>query len=136
MLPAIVLALLRERIETFEQLQILLLLLREPDRDWGIQRVASDLRIDAALVTESFEHLRRVGLLEARGSGEALTVHLGPSDPALRPACEALARAFVESPAEVMRTLNANAVERVRTSAMRAFASAFILDGKGKKSDG
>ena len=47
-----------------------------------------------------------------------------------------LAESYDENRLEVINLMNTNAIERVRTSAMRAFANSFLLGGGGKKNDG
>ena len=55
-----------------------------------------------------------------------------PANPDLAHAVEVLARVYETDRAALMNVMNASAIERLRTKAMRAFADAFIIRKKDK----
>ena len=125
-------ALLADRIESFEQLETLLLLRQHRDQAWTPKSVGEKLGIAATTAAEALEHLCRKNLLDDRVDGEALRFRYAPATPDLDGAVSALARAYGERRLEVMTLVSANAVARVRTSATRMFADAFLI-GRRKK---
>lgn len=128
-------ALLRERIEAFEHLEILRKLHRQPDERWAPQAIADQLRISYALAEAALEHLTRHQLLATSSSPgeEGPLFAYSPKDPALATTVDKLVRAYDDSILEIMKLMSANAIERARTKALHFFADAFIL---GKKRDG
>jgi hypothetical protein len=126
-------SLLRDCIESFEQLEVLLLLHGTPDQTWAPDAVttASRLNLSEEAVADALAHLRRWKLVE----GEARLYRYSPAN-RLDATVRALATAYEDDRLEVMRLMNQNALERVRTSALRAFADAFFVGGGGKKNDG
>jgi hypothetical protein len=126
-------ALLRDRIESFEQLEILLLLRRMHGDTLAPNAVERELNLGSIDVAKALEDLCRGNLIEVRAGGEAPLFIYGPGTPRLEAAVNDLAKAYDDNRLEVMKLMNRYAIERVRTSAMRAFADAFILGGGGKK---
>lgn len=129
-------ALLYDCIESFEQLGILLLLQRRRGDEWAPASVAGELNLDSDVAKKALEHLCRRNLVAARVEGKAAFFRYGPGNPALESAVSGLAEAYQESLLEVMQLMNKNAIERVRTSALRTFADAFLIGGGGSKKDG
>lgn len=134
MIPDDVQTLLRDCIESFEQLEILLLLLKRPGETWAPDAVATAIKLslseDAA--AEALAHLRRWNLIEGEARGRYRYNPANRLDATIR----ALATVYEDERLEVMRLMNQNAIERVRTSALRAFSDAFFVGGGGKKKDG
>ena len=128
-------ALLRDHIESFEQLEILLLLHRRAGDTLDSDSIAVELKLDFDTVTEALGHLCR-GRLVVRVEGEARVFRYGPDRPGMDAAVSNLAESYDENRLDVINLMNTNAIERVRTSAMRAFANSFLLGGGGKKNDG
>jgi predicted ArsR family transcriptional regulator len=123
-LPADVQALLRERIDSYEQLQILLQLFQDR-RDWSAHALAAHLRLSAALISEALAALVARGLVAAARE---------PPQPDYRyasgqhdTAVAGLASAYQEQPLGVVRMLTEQSIERVRADALRAFADAFVF---------
>jgi hypothetical protein len=73
------------------------------------------------------EHLAAQGML--RVAAHASTLHYD-REPVLQPIVEALLRVYDESRLELMSIMSSNAIDRVRTGALRAFANAFVLSRK------
>lgn len=130
-LPDDVCRLLLEEIEGYEQLEILLLLRERALEDWSRERIGERLGIDAASVAGALAHLVARRLLEAR-PGPAF--RYGPRTPALSDAVGKLAEAYAdERRLQVMRVMNASAMQRLRHGAARVFADAFVLGKEGGK---
>lgn len=131
-LRAAVLELLDKRIESFEQLEILLLLRSGSDRSWTAQEVGKHVR-QPGHAEEALSALRAAGLVQAVTTGSQPHYVYSPLAPQLDAAVGELARQYREQPIAVMRTLSTNSIRRMRTTAARAFAEAF---GLRKKEDG
>lgn len=128
--------LLRARIESFEQLEVLLLLHRRADEGWTAASVSGELHIGVPVASDALDHLCRGNLLDVRVGKDALVFRFAPGTPELASAVELLVTRHQERRLDVVRMLSAHAMERVRTSAIRLFADAFLIgsaSGKGKK---
>lgn len=130
-LPQAVLLLLHERITTFEQLEIMLLLRAHPEKEWNAPTLSATTGIPIELTHESLMKLAAGGLLEPSGSGP-IAFRFRPRQPDIGEAIDALALAYHEQRALVMSTMSMNAIERIRSGTIRAFADSFVL---GKKKD-
>jgi hypothetical protein len=130
-----VLALLRAHIESYEHLAILLLLFREQLRDWSEAELATTLHIPSQLAVTALQGLCSAGLLRVVAAGPtgqygSASRYGYASAGDIDATIERLALAFTDNPAQVVKVLNANAIEKVRASALRAFADAFVLQKK------
>jgi hypothetical protein len=126
-LPESVQALLRQHLESYEHLQLLLLLSREPDGVWTVEDLSTRLNIPTPLVTAALASLQACWLVEARTLANGLRYVYAPKDPALEPTVRRLAREYDERTIQIIKLMSANAIERLRSAALRAFADAFIL---------
>lgn len=130
-LPPAVRAFLREHIETYEQLELLLLLQRQPLEAWSARRLAERRSYTLDLVEEALEGLARTRTIErAASTGE---VRYAPLDSVQRATIDALAAAYERNPLAIIKLMSANSIERVRTAAIHTFADAFVI---GRKKDG
>jgi len=128
-IAVVVQQLLRDHVESYEQLECLLLLGRTHPRSWTVDDVATELHSGPAIVADALAHLRQAELVDASTTdGQTRFVYVGPPD-----LIEALWHAYATNRLEIMSLMTANSLERVRTSALRTFASAFFLR---RKSDG
>jgi predicted transcriptional regulator len=128
-------ALLRDHVESYEQLEVLLLLRAEVGVPWTPDAVAERLRIDMGSAESALQHLATHGLVELqRQTGVTDRFCYKPQTSALATAAAALAQAYEERRAAVMALLSANAIERVRASVLHTFAEAFRL--RKRKPDG
>jgi hypothetical protein len=123
---------LLENVESYEQLQSLLLIAKAPDRKWTAQQVAESSGLTLASAQAVLEHLARRRLLVCRSEGDAL-VHEYRSDQ--DEVVRRLERISASQLHVVLSWMNANALERVRSEAIKTFADAFLM-GKKKKPDG
>jgi hypothetical protein len=129
-LPESVRRLLRDRLKGFEQLEVLLLLHRFPDRRWTAPATSAEVHLAAELVADALGALMKYGLVE----GDGIEYCYGPADPTIASAVEDLALACRERRVAVMSQLSRNAIERIRSGSVQTFADAFVL-GK-RKHDG
>lgn len=124
--------LLRERIESFEQLEVLLLLRREGDQSWTAEAIGERLNLSPAAVVEALEHLCRVSLASKQHGNSAPMFRYGGGALGLDSSVDRLATLHADERLLIMGTLNSNAIERVRNLAVRRFADAFVIK-RGKK---
>jgi hypothetical protein len=118
--------LLHDHVATYEQLEVLLLF-GESAEERTAAGVAAAVGIAEPLAGDILEGFAQSGVLGGSGAGPAARYRAVDRD-----AIEALCDAHRRNRLTVMNLMSANALERLRTSALRAFASAFLL---GKKDD-
>lgn len=125
-IPPEVHVLLREHVCTFEEIEILLLLLGDPRKPWSADAIVGALRLDWQTAIEALEALSRGGLIAERAGPDPAFVYR-PGNAGREAAIAWLAGCWKEGGVEIARILNANAIDRVRRSALRTFADAFLL---------
>jgi len=132
-LPEDVRALLHEHIESYEQLEVLLLLRRERYEEWTVAGLATRLHIREELVGSALDGLKASGLVSTTAAAPALRVAYRPASSGLDAAADRLDREYAEHPIRIIQLMSANAIDRVRTAALHTFADAFVLkkDKKG-----
>lgn len=133
-LPEDVRALLHEHIESYEQLEVLLLLRRERYEEWTLAALATRLHVREELIGAALERLESGGLVAAVKAALAVRFAYRPGNPGLDAAAGRLDREYAERPIRIIQLMSANAIERVRTAALHGFADAFVL--KKKDDDG
>jgi hypothetical protein len=125
-LPGDVSRLLYEHVHTYEQLEALLKLQSGGEAEWTDGAVADALRVTVDSAGETLRGLALAGIAERVGqSGQSARYRLCGGE--IAAVVARLARAYQENPLDVIRTMNANAIQRMRTDAIRAFADAFIF---------
>ncbi len=141
-LPDDVQALLRERIESYEQLEALLVLQEEGGRT--AEELCARLRVPLTLVESALRDLQSYGLVQPRpvqsqpqpGSPQSARQQpepaaqryvYAPETAALAAAVSHLASAYARDPVPIIKLMSSNAIQRLRTGAVRAFADSFIL---------
>jgi predicted transcriptional regulator len=120
-----------ERVATYEELEILLFLLRKEGQAFSVASIADELGASREDCQAALQNLERQGLL-AR-AGEPPKFRYAPSDSALAQRVDELAAAYRDQRILVIQMMSGNAVARVRTAAIRTFADAFQLRGPNKK---
>jgi biotin operon repressor len=128
-LPKDLQSLVRDHIESYEQLELLLLLRAERGVAWSGEALSARLRISSTLVSEALAKLQSGGFVvastaEAAG-GPTHAYRVQAAD--LEATIERLSQAYKEQPMPIIKLMCANSIERVRTAALRTFADAFIL---------
>jgi predicted transcriptional regulator len=132
--PEDVQKLLRDHIESYEQLEVLLLLRAERDRPWTIDSLSERFRLAASLVLPALNGLQRAGFVEARIPHAETQYAYVPQRSDVEASLDGLVQAYREHPISIIKQMSANAIERVRTAALRTFADAFLL--RKDKKDG
>ena len=125
---------LRGWITSYEQLQTLLLLRQRRDGSLTTQSVAAILSVSESTAAEALEHLRRASLIEVLVARGTASFKYAPASIHLADLVDQLVDAWDLYQLTIMTLMSSNAIDRVRTGAIRTFADAFIL-GK-KKTDG
>jgi hypothetical protein len=124
--------LLSDFITSFEMLEIFLLLHANARRDWSATEVAEHVRIADDLAVRALESLAARRLIRGSPPLPAGRFQYAADRRDLADAADALAHDFSERRAAVLSTMSTNAIERLRSGALNAFADAFILGSKRK----
>jgi hypothetical protein len=129
-LPEDVRALLHEHIESYEQLEVLLLLRRERHEEWTVAGLAARLHIRAELIGSALAGLETGGLVAATGAAPEPRFAYRPASSGIDAATGRLEREYAERPIRIIQLMSAHAIDRVRTAALHTFADAFVLKKK------
>jgi hypothetical protein len=119
-------------VRTYEQLEALLVMSQSPDRSWTAQELAQTLKLSLGSADEALRELAHHGVLALEPVPSPAAYRLPASDVS-RTIAE-LGQIYADNRLLIMRVMNENAVERVRTDALRAFSNAFVI--RGKENDG
>jgi hypothetical protein len=125
--PEAVKALLRDHVTSFEKLEVLLLLSGEPHQAWTTASLSSRVHVPEDLIVEALDALQRSRLVGSTAGAGQRVVRYAPATAELAHAARELLRVFPDQRAAIIGFMNANAIERVRSGAIRTFADAFIL---------
>jgi hypothetical protein len=125
-------AFLAASVETYEELEVLLLLRGKREHEWTVDEIVAVLRLRAGTIEAACVALGDAGLLRESIESRGRAYGYAPRDAALDDAVAALARMYAEDRLAIVKMMSANAIERIRTAAMRTFAEAFVI-GKDKK---
>jgi hypothetical protein len=120
---------MRAHVRTYEQLETLLLMVTRPDQDWSADSIAAALKIPIDVARDALRELASDLVLQSNEASPEAYRLAGPE--VCRIVCS-LADVYTENRLLVMRLMNENALERMRTEALHAFSSAFLIR-KGKK---
>lgn len=112
--------LLREHVESIDQLEVLALLRREAPRAWSAEDVAARLRLPGPAASAALQHLCSAGLLTIAALG-AREFSYRPVTSDLRDRVERLLQLYGAERAAVMRVMSSNAIARLRAGALSAF---------------
>jgi hypothetical protein len=125
-------AFLGSAVETFEELEVLMLLHEHRQREWTADEIAAKVGLCGIAIGQACVALRDTGLLRGRIETGAHAFCYRPRDPTQDHAVAEIARLYTVDRLSIVKLLNANAIERIRTAAMRMFADAFLIR-KGRK---
>jgi DNA-binding IscR family transcriptional regulator len=131
-IPEDVRSFLLEHIESYAQLEVLALLRKQPARGFSSEAAAAEANLPESAAEAALDELRRSGVLELTVLNGRQGFRYRPRKPETDRTVARLLQAFEENPIAIVKLMNATAMERVRTSAMRAFANAFVLARKKK----
>ncbi len=123
---------LYEHVASYEHLEALLFLHARTADAWSAVAVANATHLTDASAEQCLDELAAKGLCNARDIGGERVYRFTPASPAIAAFVAELAEAYAADPLGVVHVMNANALERVRNRAARAFADAFVL---GKRKD-
>ena len=129
-LPEDVRALLREHIESYEQLEVLLLLRRERQEKLTIAELTARLHIREELIGSALDGLEAGGLVVTTGTPAERRFAYRPVSSGIDAAAGRLEREYAERPVRIIQLMSANAIDRVRSAALHTFADAFVLKKK------
>jgi len=118
-------AFLRAHIDSFESLEILLLLRRERAACTA-EELCRRLKTRAPLVDDALASLVRARLVTAARNEQTLYAY-ADEGPFRDATVDSLERIYRDEPLRIMQLMSANAMERLRTSTIRAFADAFVV---------
>jgi hypothetical protein len=129
-IPIDVAEFLRDQIQTYEQLEIVVRIGRDPAAEHLISFLIEDLKMDSRAGAAIVDQLSGAGLLMIirDTAGDRVRCQGSAATPVAR-----LAEVYESDRIGLMSQMTQNALERVRTSALRTFSSAFVL---GRKRDG
>lgn len=130
-LPEEVRSLLFDSVDTFEELEVLVFLHAEATHSWTASAVGEKLGLTFDAVTSALESLRARRLIERIDGGAGPRFRLDARSERAA-AVQALATCWATHRYEIARLMGIYAMERVRNSAARAFADAFLLGRKRK----
>jgi hypothetical protein len=109
-------------------------LLRRETTDWTAQRLSAHLKISPSLTEAALADLLSRGLVDSPLGSSQVRFTGGSRAPELEATVARLAGVYAARPIAIIRLMTANAIERVRTAALRTFADAFVL--RKDKDDG
>ncbi|XXF78665.1 MarR family transcriptional regulator [Myxococcaceae bacterium GXIMD 01537] len=113
-LPERVHGFLAEHIGSVEQLEVLLLLRRHPERGWSPEQVARELRIEPGSADKRLEDLERRGFV-ARWDGPGHEYVYLPGPPEREDTVRGLAEGYAQRRATVIHLIFSKPVECIRT---------------------
>lgn len=113
-------AFVEQRLNSVEQIAVLLLLRANPDRAWSVEEISKELRSTASAIERRLADLETSGVLTpANGAG---TVKYTPSSRDISDAVTQLAGAYRDQPARIIELIYSKPPYSIR-----AFADAFKL---------
>lgn len=115
----IVLSFVRNSIRSAWMLDLLLLLRRDPQRQWTAEELVREVRGSIALVTESLMSLKEIGLV-ALSDTEAYFYK--PESTELDELAAALGELYRQKPTTILRTIFTSPSDKIRS-----FSDAFLI---------
>ncbi len=124
---------LRDNISSYEELEALLFLARNPAQEWSAADVANSLKVSADATEEALQALTAGGqLVDAEQRASVVVYRYVPSDDSIEQRVVELRQAYEDQRLNVVMMMSENALARVRKAAMRRLADAFRIE-RGKK---
>lgn len=130
-LPPDLQALLRDHIQSYEQLEVLLWLRDRRQEAWSPDSLAGRLNLAESMTEEACLALLEHRLIEARGAPPQWVFQYRPESAAHDTAIGQLVVAYAEHRLDVVRAMNANALDRLRTKSLGVFSGAFLWKRSG-----
>jgi hypothetical protein len=110
-----------DHIDSVLQLEILLLLLNHPQKDFAVSDIATELRVDVGFVREQLDNLCTRGMLSCTSDANKL-YRYAPRSPEMHNSIEGLRTAYADRRVSVISLIFAKPVDK-----LRSFADAFRL---------
>lgn len=110
---------LLHNVESYEQLEVLLLLGSSPKLAWRVAAIAQRSQRTESIVADALQHLCERRLVSKAGGIDAF--HCAALDATAGEAVAQLVQMYEASPHILMRAMTANAIERLRANAAGAF---------------
>jgi hypothetical protein len=124
---------MRDHVSSYEELEVLLFLARQPSRSWSDAEVASSLNVGVDSITTALERLLALGtVIEAEPGPRANRYRFAPANQLIRDRVAELQLAYAEQRFAVVQAMTANAMQRVRSSAAHTLANAFRFERSKK----
>lgn len=120
-------------VHSFEDLEVLLLARRLRGQKLDVEAAARTLNIDQELAASALNDLAASGLLSETMAGPSAYEYSAHGELGVR--VEELVKAYDEQRVAVVTTIASNAILRVKRSAIKTFAEAFMLR-KDRDKDG
>lgn len=118
-------AFLRDYIDSFESLEVLLLLRRERTACTA-EELCRRLKTHAPLIDDALASLARAHLVNTDQNVPSSYAY-ADEDPDRDAIVGSLESVYRGEPIRIMQLMSTNAIERLRTSTIRAFADAFVV---------
>jgi hypothetical protein len=109
-----------DHIDSVLQLEILLLLQGQPQKEFSVAEVAAELRVDVGFVNEQLSNLCARGMLACDDASK--TYRYGPRSTEMQQAIQGLRTAYTDRRVSVISLIFAKPVDK-----LRSFADAFRL---------
>ena len=126
-LPENVRLLLSSQVESYEVLAILMFLWRERARGSSEAQLSAALKMPTELVVPAIESLLLERLIGVHPAASGRSYIYLPATPEIDAAVAQLVLEYETTPVRIINFMTANAIGRVRKSALHVFAEVFVL---------
>jgi biotin operon repressor len=117
--------LLHDHVNTFEKLELFLMMARDPNASWSLDSIAASIKLPRAELMSAIDHLRAAGILR-RVPGATYKLIYSPTAE-VAPSCSDLFQVVESDRTTVMRILREIEIARASRSSAYAFADAFKI---------
>jgi hypothetical protein len=126
-LPQEVRDFLQQFVTSFEILELLVLTRRSAPRSWDLDALSEQTGIRPTIVEVALESLEASGLLQSVPAQPRRLYRYAPQDLTLAGIVDRVTETFDQQRALVLSVMSTQAIERVRSGAIRAFADSFVI---------
>jgi len=122
--------LLRDQIESYEQLELLLFIRAAGETWWTQETLSARLKMPdspAQAAQAALDGLEANGFVKAQADGGAKRYSYLRQSDNVEATISRLAAAYREYPIPVIKQMSADAIERLRTAALHRFVEAFVV---------
>lgn len=114
-----------EHVESYEELELVVLLRRQRERDWSPEQAATELRLPAGSCLAGFEGLEQRGIV-AKGALSG-TFRYAPCSVELAARLAQVDECYRNQRLAVVMLMSVNAIERLRVATLHRFADTLRL---------